>query len=109
MIGHSGNEVGEKLAYSGVSVVSAQIHSTAIDTGRVIGGVPESRAPSVWILRKINRHGSPQSTDGGGGGGGMRRASACRIGLPLFAYRSRMVARPHSTAVSAASTRNNAI
>jgi hypothetical protein len=57
MIGHSGNEVGEKLAHSRGVVVRAQIYPTQIHTGRVIGGVPESRAPPVLILRKVNRHG----------------------------------------------------
>ena len=57
MIGDGGYEVGEKLAHSGVSVVSAQINSTAVHTGPVISGVPESRAPPVRILREENcRH-----------------------------------------------------
>src|SRR5262249_32190346 len=37
-----------------------------------------------------------------------RRANACKIGFPLFAYRSRVVARVHSSAVLAASSRSSA-
>jgi len=102
-------ELSEAIAHPGVAVIGVQRDAAQKRVGRVIARAPESRAPPVRILREINRgHGLPQSTDGGGGEGGMRRASSLNIGFPLFAYRSRAVARTQSSAVLAASSRSNA-
>src|SRR5262245_56485604 len=74
------------------------------------GHSANARATPAWEPQVfVDRHrlALSQSTRGGGTGGS-RGANSCKIGFPLFAYRSRVVARVHSSAVLAASSRSSA-